>query len=64
MTIYEFCNLCIEPSLCKLTIYDSNVGEDIFMGTMEDAMESKYADYEVDSFDVPNLDAITVNVSI
>ena len=62
MTVYDFCDMCIDPSMCKITIYDARKEENIFMGTMEDAMESQYADLTVDSYDIPTMDAITVNV--
>ena len=64
MTVYDFCDMCIDPSLCKITIYDANASENVFMGTMEDARESQYADLVIDTFDVPTEDAITVNVYI
>lgn len=51
MTVYDFCDHCID-SYNEITIYDFRTGEDVFKGTMSDAMYSDYADYEVQSFDL------------
>ena len=65
MKVCEFCDRCFEPSLCMCNIYDTNKADVVFKGTMEEVMESQYADYDVDSFDVPcKADEMTLNITV
>ena len=51
MTVYDFCNLCTDDSH-EICIYDMRVGDDVFKGTIDDAMYSDYSEYEVLSYDL------------
>ena len=50
-TVYDFCNLATDDSQ-DVCIYDLSTMEEVFKGTMYEAMLSDYADYEVLSFDL------------
>lgn len=52
MTVYDFCFLCTDDSN-EICIYDmnENVEDEVFNGTMDEAMYSDYSDCEVLSFD-------------
>lgn len=63
MTVYDFIDLCVEPSFLKLTIYDANTGDDVFTGAA-DELPMEYEDLTVESFDVPTDGHITLNVWI
>ena len=53
MSVYDFCSLCTDD-LEAVRIYDMNeeVEDEVFFGTMRDAMYSDWAEYDVDSFDL------------
>lgn len=52
MSVHDFCFLCTDDQV-EIRIYDMNddVEDEVFVGTMRDAMYGDFADYEVDSFD-------------
>ena len=51
MTVYDFCYLCTDDGN-EICIYDLITGEEVFKGTIDDAMYSEYANYEVQSYDL------------
>lgn len=61
MTIAELMELCIEPSLCKVVIYNLDKGGEIYSG-MGDEIPDKYGDLEFNSFDVPSDGCMTFNI--
>ncbi len=63
MSIYDFCYLCTDDSVI-IHIFDmnENVEEEVFFGTMRDAMLSEFAEFEVESFDVAPQEGITLNI--
>ena len=61
MTIEEFMELCIEPSMCKVEIYDCNKGEVVWSG-YADELPDKYGEMDVESFDVPTNECMTFNI--
>ena len=62
MTVYEFVDLCIDPSILKVEIYSLDAGDVVWMG-YGDEIPSKYEDVEIDSYDVPTKkDRITLNI--
>ena len=63
MRICDFLELCIEPGLCTVAIYDVEKDKDLWKGTAEE-IPSEFAELEVDSWDVPMEPGImTFNVS-
>ena len=62
MSVYDFCGLCTDESV-DVSIYDMNeeVEEEVFAGSMRGAMESEWADFEVDSFDLTP-DGLCLNI--
>lgn len=62
MPVYDFCTLCTDDSV-DVCIYDMNaaVEQQIFSGSMRNAMESEWADFEVDSFDLTQ-DGLCLNI--
>lgn len=61
MTIREFMYLCTEPSLCKVTIFDCNKSEEIWMG-FADELPDYYLEAEIQSWDVPSDGHMTFNI--
>ena len=51
MDIYDFCNLCTDDGEL-VAIYDFTTEEEIFCGSMSDAMLEDWTYYEVLSFDI------------
>lgn len=53
MDVFGFCNLCTDDTV-EVQIYDMNsaVENEVFVGSMWDAEQSAFADYEVLSFDI------------
>lgn len=51
MTVYDFCYLCTDDSE-EILIWDICSEQQVFSGSMREAMYSKYADAEVCSFDI------------
>lgn len=62
MSVYDFCSLCTDNQT-EISIFDMNheVQDEIFKGTMRDAMFSDFADYDVDSFDYTT-DGLILNI--
>ena len=53
--------MCIDPSLCKVSIYDMEKGEDVWSGAGDEIPE-EYGDLEFGSFDVPKDGQMTFNL--
>ena len=53
MDVFDFCNLCTDDTV-EVRIYDQNpdVENEVFKGSMWDAEQSAFSDYEVLSFDL------------
>lgn len=62
MTIQELMEMCVEPGLCKVTIYDSEKSEDVWTGDAEE-IPQEYGDQEFSSFDVPQDGHMTFNLA-
>ena len=64
MTVYEFCDLCVDADMVTVELWSVDTEEVIFRGTMNDAMWSEYAHHNVESYDAEfRNDRITLNVS-
>ena len=52
MSVYDLCSLCTDDQ-AEVHIYDMNadVEDEVFVGTMRDAMYGDWSEYDVDSFD-------------
>ena len=63
MIIYDFCYLCTDDSVI-IRIFDmnENVEEEVFSGSIRDAMLSEFAEFEVESFGVAPQEGITLNI--
>ena len=61
MTIEEFMELCIEPSMLKVEIYDCDKGEIVWSG-YADELPDKYGEMDVESFDIPTNGCMTFNI--
>ena len=63
ITVYDFCDMCVDSDLITVNLWDSDAEKVIFTGTMTEAMESEFSDYTVNSFDAElQNDEITLNV--
>lgn len=61
MTINELMYLCVEPSMCKVTIYDCDRSEMVWHG-MADELPDHYLEAEIQSWDVPSDAHMTFNI--
>ena len=61
MTIEQFMELCIEPSMCKVEIYGINQEETVWSG-YADEIPNEYREMDVESFDVPTDGCMTFNI--
>lgn len=61
MTIMELMDMCIEPSFCKVEIYDCEKGETVWTG-WADELPEKYGEKYIESFDVPTEGCLTFNI--
>lgn len=65
-TVYDFLDMCIEPDLQEVAIYDCAQDKEVFRGT-RDNMPQDMQDAEVQSFDLveksgPNAGIICINI--
>lgn len=62
MDVYDFCGLCTDDTI-QLSIYDMHpeIEHEVFKGSMWDAQQSPFSDYEVYSFDL-SPDGLTLNI--
>ena len=53
MDVYDFCGLCTDDTT-EVRIYDMNpaIEHEVFVGSMWDAQQSTFSDYDVSSFDL------------
>ena len=63
MDVFDFCNLCTDDTV-EVRIYDLNpdVENEVFKGSMWDAQQSAFSDYEVSSFDLDPHDGLILNI--
>ena len=61
MTIAELMEMCIEPSMCKVEIYDV-WSEDVVWSGWADEIPEEYGEKYVESFDVPTDGCMTFNI--
>lgn len=53
MDVFDFCGLCTDDTT-EVRIYDMNpaIEHEVFVGSMWDAQQSRFSDYDVSSFDL------------
>lgn len=63
MDVFDFCNLCTDDT-AEVRIYDLNpdVENEVFKGSMWDAEQSEFSDYEVLSFDLDRREGLILNI--
>jgi hypothetical protein len=63
MDVFYFCNLCTDDT-AEVRIYDLNpdVENEVFKGSMWDAEQSAFSDYEVLSFDLDPREGLILNI--
>ena len=63
MDVFDFCNLCTDDT-AEVRIYDLNpdVENEVFKGSMWDAYQSAFSDYEVLSFDLDPREGLILNI--
>lgn len=63
MDVYDFCYLCTDDTV-EVRIYDMNpaVENEVFRGSMWDAEQSAFSDYEVLSFDLDPREGLILNI--
>lgn len=63
MDVSDFCNLCTSSYFQEVHIFDMNedAEDEVFVGTMDEATRSKFASYEVESFDL-GTEGICLNI--
>ncbi len=59
--VYEFCDLCIEPSLYKVAIYRLNSEREVYRGPVENVPE-KYSDDVIESWDMGDDGVLVLNI--
>lgn len=63
MTVYDFLDLCYDKGLLNIEIYDFTSEKVIYSGLGED-VPFEYEDLEVQSYDVPYNNILTLNVEL
>lgn len=63
MDVFDFCNLCTDDT-ADVRIYDMNpaVENEVFRGSMWDAQQSEFSDWEVLSFDLDPREGLILNI--
>lgn len=63
MDVYDFCGLCTDDTT-EVRIYDMNpaIENEVFVGSMWDAQQSRFSDYSVCSFDL-SPEGLTLNIN-
>lgn len=63
MDVFDFCSLCTDD-MVEVRIYDMNptVDKEVFRGSMWDASQSAFSDYEVSSFDLDPQAGLILNI--
>lgn len=63
MDVFDFCNLCTDDT-AEVRIYDMNpsVENEVFKGSMRDAQQSAFSDWEVLSFDLDPREGLILNI--
>ena len=63
MDVFDFCGLCTDDT-AEVRIYDMNpaIENEVFKGSMWDAQQSAFSDYEVSSFDLDPRDGLILNI--
>ena len=63
MNVFDFCDLCTDDE-APVRIYDMNpvIENEVFSGTMRDAMFCAWERYEVESFDLVPEDGLILNI--
>ena len=61
MSVYDFIDMCIEPSMLQVSLYDVNLSEVVWEG-YGDELPEEFEDAVVDTYDVPYDGAITLNI--
>lgn len=65
MDVFDFCGLCTDDT-ADVRIYDMNpaIENEVFKGSIWDAQQSAFSDYEVFSFDLDRSgrDGLTLNI--
>lgn len=53
MDVFDFCGLCTDDTM-EVRIYDMNpaIEREVFVGSIWDAQQSAFSDYDVSSFDL------------
>lgn len=63
ITVWEFVQLCCDPSMLKVCIFDLHSGMDVYKG-YADEIPAKYEDMKVWSFDAPFCGTDTLEINI
>lgn len=67
ISVYDFVQLCCDPSMLKVAIFDLAVGEELYRGYADEIPE-EYEDMKVWSYDAPvsmdygGTDTLEINV--
>ena len=63
MDVFDFCSLCTDDT-AEVRIYDMNpaIENEVFRGSMWDASQSAFSDYEVSSFDLDLQAGLILNI--
>lgn len=65
ITVWEFVQLCCDPSMLKVDIFDLASGESVYKG-MADEIPADYEDMKLWSFDAPfgGTDTLEINIDM
>lgn len=63
ISVYDFVQLCCDPSMLMVVIFDLAIGEELYRGYADEIPE-EYEDMKVWSFDAPfgGTDTLEINV--
>ena len=63
ITVKYFCDMCIEPSLQKINLYNCDIEEDVWEG-FADEIPDEYEDWYISSWDciISPSETLTLNI--
>jgi hypothetical protein len=63
ITVKYFCDMCVEPSLQRIKLYNCDTGEDVWEG-FADEIPDEYEDWYISSWDciISPSETLTLNI--
>jgi hypothetical protein len=63
ITVKDFCEMCVEPSLQRINLYNCDTGDNVWEG-FADEIPDKYEDWYISSWDciISPSETLTLNI--